>query len=354
MAGNRKMKRIFLVCQEDISSKTCSKTVKFRDTDKIYILTEESSLKLPEGLLDYFNNQEQTISLKGEKSEALAEHLRSTRESDKDVYYFIGPGAKEFYHNIGSDVMLFSKGIAYNDTFGISKVPIEKPTQSEITDLESSFHSVSESLSMALEESVQNNSNYIPERKEAEENINKKNPSPESDKNAISVDNIQTISKVQKIEKEINENGFTKQIKVEHTDKKSDVKKDSIEIDMHNGAAELEEPIRLEMQKEEVKEPSVSERCMHAKATVVSCLLERFQEHLGIYTKREMEQETCFQFLQLLLKAKNPEDFTTSWKCQEPDSRISLSMEQFLDLKGEALYWYDISNLFYKGDLWNY
>ena len=118
MAGNRKTKRIFLICQDDINSKTCSKTVKFRDTDEIYILIKKESLKLPEGLLDYFNNKEKALSL---KSEALVEHLRSTRESDKNVYYFIGPGAKELYHEIGSDVMLFSKGIAYNDTFGISK-----------------------------------------------------------------------------------------------------------------------------------------------------------------------------------------------------------------------------------------
>ena len=76
MAGNRKTKRIFLICQDDINSKTCSKTVKFRDTDEIYILIKKESLKLPEGLLDYFNNKEKALSL---KSEALVEHLRSTR-----------------------------------------------------------------------------------------------------------------------------------------------------------------------------------------------------------------------------------------------------------------------------------
>ena len=43
-----------------------------------------------------------------------------------------------------------------------------------------------------------------------------------------------------------------------------------------------------------------------------------------------------------------------AWQCQDPDSRISLSMDQFRDLKGEALYWYDISKIFYEDDIWNY
>lgn len=115
MANSQKEKRIFLVCQEDISSKICNKSVKFRDTDKLYILTEQDTLKLPEGLLDYFNNKEQILSLAGEE---LVDFLRKTRDSDKEIYYFIGPGAKEIYHEIGNDLILFSKGIAYNDTFG--------------------------------------------------------------------------------------------------------------------------------------------------------------------------------------------------------------------------------------------
>lgn len=343
MAGNRKAKRIFLVCQEDISSKTCSKTVKFRETDKIFVLTEEEALKLPEGLLDYFDNKEQVLSLKGEE---LTDFLRSTRESDKDIYYFIGSGAKNIYHEIGNDVILFSKGIAFNDTFGISKVPIEKPTQSEITDLESSFNSVSESLSMALGESIGGLSDNISKPKKE----NKVNPKKNMDskKNSISEDTKQLSSDTENNQK--NELKIQTQ-NADETNKKAD----SAAIEENpSDETELDKPVRLESHAEEEKEVSISERCMHTKAAVVSCLLERFREHIGIYTKREMEQETCFQFLQLLLKAKNPEDFTSSWKCQEPDSRIALSMEQFLDLKGEALYWYDISNLFYKGDLWNF
>lgn len=343
MAGNRKAKRIFLVCQEDISSKTCSKTVKFRETDKIFILTEEEALKLPEGLLDYFGNKEQALSLKGEE---LIDFLRSTRESDKDIYYFIGSGAKNIYHEIGNNVILFSKGIAYNDTFGISKVPIEKPTQSEITDLESSFNSVSESLSMALGESINGESDNIPKSKE-ENKVNLKKYS-DSKKIRNSVDTKQLSSDT--------ENNQKKELKTQTENADETNKKiDSTAIEENpSDEAEPDEPVRLKTHAEEEKEISISERCMHTKAAVVSCLLERFHEHIGIYTKREMEQETCFQFLQLLLKAKNPEDFTSSWKCQEPDSRIALSMDQFLDLKGEALYWYDISNLFYKGDLWNF
>lgn len=343
MAGNRKAKRIFLVCQEDISSKTCSKTVKFRETDKIFILTEEEALKLPEGLLDYFDNKEQVLSLKGEE---LTDFLRSTRESDKDIYYFIGSGAKNIYHEIGNDVILFSKGIACNDTFGISKVPIEKPTQSEITDLESSFNSVSESLSMALGESIGGLSDNISKPKKA----NKVNPKKNMDskKNSISEDTKQLSSDT--------ENNQKKELKIQTKIADETNKKDDFAAIEENPSDETEpdKPVRLKTHAEEEKEISISERCMHAKASVVSCLLERFCEHIGIYTKREMEQETCFQFLQLLLKAKSPEDFTSSWKCQEPDSRIVLSMEQFLDLKGEAFYWYDISNLFYKGDLWNF
>lgn len=343
MAGNRKAKRIFLVCQEDISSKTCSKTVKFRETDKIFVLTEEEALKLPEGLLDYFDNKEQVLSLKGEE---LTDFLRSTRESDKDIYYFIGSGAKNIYHEIGNDVILFSKGIACNDTFGISKVPIEKPTQSEITDLESSFNSVSESLSMALGESIGGLSDNISKPKKE----NKVNPKKNMDskKNSISEDAKQLSSDT--------ENNQKNELKIQTPNADETNKKaDSAAIEEKpSDETELDKPVRLESHEEEEKEVSISERCMHTKAAVVSCLLERFREHIGIYTKREMEQETCFQFLQLLLKAKNPEDFTSSWKCQEPDSRIALSMEQFLDLKGEALYWYDISNLFYKGDLWNF
>ena len=343
MAGNRKAKRIFLVCQEDISSKTCSKTVKFRETDKIFILTEEEALKLPEGLLDYFDNKEQVLSLKGEE---LTDFLRSTRESDKDIYYFIGSGAKNIYHEIGNDVILFSKGIACNDTFGISKVPIEKPTQSEITDLESSFNSVSESLSMALGESIGGLSDNISKPKKE----NKVNPKKNMDskKNSISEDTKQLSSDTENNQKD------ELKIQTKNADE-TNKKADSAAIEENlSDKTELDKPVRLEFHAEEEKEVSISERCMHTKAAVVSCLLERFREHIGIYTKREMEQETCFQFLQLLLKAKNPEDFTSSWKCQEPDSRIALSMEQFLDLKGEALYWYDISNLFYKGDLWNF
>lgn len=343
MAGNRKAKRIFLVCQEDISSKTCSKTVKFRETDKIFILTEEEALKLPEGLLDYFDNKEQVLSLKGEE---LTDFLRSTRESDKDIYYFIGSGAKNIYHEIGNDVILFSKGIACNDTFGISKVPIEKPTQSEITDLESSFNSVSESLSMALGESIGGLSDNISKPKKE----NKVNPKKNMDskKNSISEDTKQLSSDT--------ENNQKKELKIQTKIADETNKKDDFAAIEENPSdeTELDKPVRLKTHAEEEKEISISERCMHAKASVVSCLLERFREHIGIYTKREMEQETCFQFLQLLLKAKSPEDFTSSWKCQEPDSRIVLSMEQFLDLKGEAFYWYDISNLFYKGDLWNF
>lgn len=343
MAGNRKAKRIFLVCQEDISSKTCSKTVKFRETDKIFVLTEEEALKLPEGLLDYFDNKEQVLSLKGEE---LTDFLRSTRESDKDIYYFIGSGAKNIYHEIGNDVILFSKGIACNDTFGISKVPIEKPTQSEITDLESSFNSVSESLSMALGESIGGLSDNISKPKKE----NKVNPKKNMDskKNSISEDTKQLSSDTENNQKD------ELKIQTKNADE-TNKKADSAAIEENlSDKTELDKPVRLESHAEEEKEVSISERCMHTKAAVVSCLLERFREHIGIYTKREMEQETCFQFLQLLLKAKNPEDFTSSWKCQEPDSRIALSMEQFLDLKGEALYWYDISNLFYKGDLWNF
>lgn len=343
MAGNRKAKRIFLVCQEDISSKTCSKTVKFRETDKIFVLTEEEALKLPEGLLDYFDNKEQVLSLKGEE---LTDFLRSTRESDKDIYYFIGSGAKNIYHEIGNDVILFSKGIACNDTFGISKVPIEKPTQSEITDLESSFNSVSESLSMALGESIGGLSDNISKPKKE----NKVNPKKNMDskKNSISEDTKQLSSDTENNQKD------ELKIQTKNADE-TNKKADSAAIEENlSDKTELDKPVRLEFHAEEEKEVSISERCMHTKAAVVSCLLERFREHIGMYTKREMEQETCFQFLQLLLKAKNPEDFTSSWKCQEPDSRIALSMEQFLDLKGEALYWYDISNLFYKGDLWNF
>lgn len=351
MAGNRKAKRIFLVCQEDISSKTCSKTVKFRETDKIFVLTEEEALKLPEGLLDYFDNKEQVLSLKGEE---LTDFLRSTRESDKDIYYFIGSGAKNIYHEIGNDVILFSKGIACNDTFGISKVPIEKPTQSEITDLESSFNSVSESLSMALGESIGGLSDNISKPKKE----NKLNPKKNQDskKNSNFVDTKQLSSEIMKPENAFKEKTQKEELKTQTEDTKIiNENTDSAEIEENpSDNAELDELVRLESHAEEEKEVSISERCMRTKAAVVSCLLERFREHIGIYTKREMEQETCFQFLQLLLKAKNPEDFTSSWKCQEPDSRIALSMEQFLDLKGEALYWYDISNLFYKGDLWNF
>lgn len=350
MAGNRKTKRIFLICQDDINSKTCSKTVKFRDTDEIYILIKKESLKLPEGLLDYFNNKEKALSL---KSEALVEHLRSTRESDKNVYYFIGPGAKELYHEIGSDVMLFSKGIAYNDTFGMSKVPIEKPTQSEITDLESSFHFVSESLSMALEENISPNSAYDLKPKEDKQKKTDLIRDSGGTQNVIPAETIETFSQIEKKNTKANGKDVIDQKKENQIKTESVKNPDSVvcEKDITNGK---EEPVRIESHIEEEKEISISERCMRTKATVVSCLFERFQEHLKIYTKREMEQETCFQFLQLLLKAKSPEDFTISWKCQEPDSGISLSMEQFLDLKGEALYWYDISNLFYKGDLWNY
>lgn len=350
MAGNRKTKRIFLVCQEDISSKTCSKTVKFRETDKIFILTDEEALKLPEGLLDYFDNKEQALSLSGEE---LIEFLRSTRESDKDIYYFIGSGAKHIYHEIGNDVILFSKGIACNDTFGISKVPIEKPTQSELTDLASSFNSVSASLSMALEESIRDESCNTPQyKKENKVTIQKKS---DSEKNRNSVDTKQ-LSSDTKLEKAFTESNQKKELKTQTKDSdKKNEKNDSTAIEENSSdETELDEPVRLELRAEKEKELTISERCMRTKAAVVACLLERFREHIGIYTKREMEQETCFQFLQLLMKAKNPEDFTSSWKCQEPDSRIALSMDQFLDLKGEALYWYDISNLFYKGDLWNF
>lgn len=348
MAGNRKAKRIFLVCQEDISSKTCSKTVKFRETDKIFILTEEESIKLPEGLLDYFDNKEQVLSLNGEE---ILEFLRSTRESDKNIYYFIGSGTRHIYYEIGNDVMLFSKGIAYNDTFGISKVPIEKPTQSELTDLESSFNSVSESLSMALEECARDEPDNAPKSKEEnkvnpKKNLDSKQPQKLKDTKRPSV----------KPEKAFKENIPDNDRKPQSEEKDKTNEKNISVAEEKNPKDESEsgEPVRLELHTKIEKEISISEKCMRTKAAVVSCLLERFREHLGIYTKREMEQETCFQFLQLLLKAKNPEDFTSSWKCQEPDSRISLSMDQFLDLKGEALYWYDISNLFYKGDLWNF
>ena len=127
------------------------------------------------------------------------------------------------------------------------------------------------------------------------------------------------------------------------------VKEEDIQI-----IEKVDEPVRMQAPTQEVKELTISERCTHAKASVVACLLERFQEHVGIYTKREMEQDLCFQFLQLLLKAKTPDDFMISWQCQDPDSRISLSMDQFRDLKGEALYWYDISKIFYEDDIWNY
>ena len=169
----------------------------------------------------------------------------------------------------------------------------------------------------------------------------------------IPAETIETFSQIEKKNTKANGKDVIDQKKENQIKTESVKNPDSVECekDITNGK---EEPVRIESHIEEEKEISISERCMRTKATVVSCLFERFQEHLKIYTKREMEQETCFQFLQLLLKAKSPEDFTISWKCQEPDSGISLSMEQFLDLKGEALYWYDISNLFYKGDLWNY
>lgn len=314
MATNKKP-RIFLVCQKDLNSKTCNKNIKFRSDDIIYILTEEEQLKLPEYLLDFFNSQEKQLPLDGDK---IVEYFKKTYKNNKQVCYFIGNSIKDIYNKIGSDIMLLSGGIAYNDTFGVTKIPIEKPTQSEIVDMENSFANIAEALGAATQDCSLEKSDAKKQKSSYE-------------------------SKNQKKQEEKNETN--------QTQKGAENRKENTESEEKK---EETYPVRLEKDTEEKVEISIAEKCMQAKATVVACLLERFQEHVAVYTKRKMERETCFHFLELLLKAKNLDDFTFSWKCQEPESNISLSLNYFLDLKKEALYWFDVSKIFYDGDLWNY
>ncbi len=307
MAVSKKFKRVFLIHQCDIDGKACNKTVKFRNDDKIVILTTETSLKLSQNLLDFFENKEELLN---PEKQIVIEYLRNNNSGTETVYYFIGQTIKNLYEEIGNELMLFSKGIAYNDTFGVSKVPIEKPTQSEISSLESSFQFITESLNQFTNE---NNTNE-------EETENKKN--------------------CPKKPKENKSNRLSN--KKEDTSKKED--KNTVKEEKSSKNSNEDTSIEL----------TISEQCMHAKAAVVSCLFKRFEEHLAVYTKRKLEFKDCRIFLDLLLRTDDLEDFKTSWRCQHPDSRIDLSTEYFLKLRYEAMYWEKVAVLFYKEDLWNY
>lgn len=298
--------RVFLIYCEDINSKTCHSSVKLRENDKIYIFTNNKTPELSENFADFFRNKQEFVDL---KKEEILDFLRAKQENSKECYYFIGPHMEEIYNEIGNEVILFAKGIAKNETFGVSKLPLQMAKQGEISDMDSPFGAITEALSSAITNSSQ-----------------EKNPVFKTEKN------IQT-----KMEEKKNDSDTLR--KLENLNKK--------------------EPEKLNLtlpkpEKEIIDTFNIITECDRAKGRVVYCLMERFKEHLSVAITRQLEIDQCYNFLLLLLKSDTPESFSDSWKCEEPEIQVKLSNDLFIDLKSEAIYYYKLSRFFYEDDLWNY
>ena len=302
--------RVFLIYCEDINSKTCHSSVKLRESDKIYIFTNNKIPELAENFVDFFRNKQEFVDL---KKEEILDFLRAKQENGKECYYFIGPHMEEIYNDIGNEVILFAKGIAKNETFGVSKLPLQMAKQGEMSNMDNPFGAIAEALSSAI---IESNTDTEPR--------------------------TQSIPKIKKPLKTINEG----------REKKPNV---TTKIEEKNKEEPINVNLTLPQPKKEIKDTlNVSAECNRAKGRVVYCLMERFKEHLSVAITRQLETDQCYNFLLLLLKSDTPESFTDSWKCEEPEIQVKLSNDLFIDLKGEAIYYYKLSKFFYEDDLWDY
>ena len=301
--------RIFLVYCEDINSKTCHSSVKLRESDKIYIFTDNKAPELAENFLDFFQNQQEFIHL--EKEEIL-NFLRSKQENGKECYYFIGPHMEEVYNIISDEVILFAKGVAKNETFGVSKVSLKMAKQGEISDLENQFGAIAEALAAASLNSANANEDNLSRECENEKQPDKNTPMAET---------------------------------IQHTKKKHAGNQTDTEFEFN---------LNLPKQKEVTEEVDILAKCERAKGKVILYILERFKEHVSVAITRDLEHDQCYNFLLLLLKSDTAESFSDSWRCEEPNIQVKLSGDRFMELKAEAIYYYKLSKYFYEEDLWNY
>lgn len=301
--------RIFLIYQEDINSKTCHSSVKLRESDTIYILTTNETPELAENFLDFFHNRQEFISL---EKEQILNFLRERQTNQKECYYFIGPAMEAVYNEISQEVILFAKGVAKNETFGVSKVSLQIAKQGEINDLESQFGAIAEALAAASADTVKINADNL-NKEYANERQQKKNM-PMGEKTPS-----------------VKENCSSNQTETD-----------------------CEFNLNLPEQKKTAHEIDIPAKCEHAKGKVILWILERFKEHVSIAITRDLEHDQCYNFLLLLLKADTAESFSDSWRCEEPNIQVKLSNDKFVELKSEAIYYYKLSKCFYEEDLWNY
>ena len=339
--------RVFLVDPEDLSVKMCQ-TKPLHKEDRVFLVSEKFDYPEFTGKVSEFL-EGKTMFFQTKETEDIIALIEAECINGEDIY-FIGRRMEPFYKECKEEIIKKGHRIGKNRSFGVAKTPLRgKEMQQTLSDfmgdVASALNTSPDPSSMGAArnkegdnqeisiDGKENDHSIIPPAKQAatvqREDATEQNPVPEK-------------SRCEKPPKKDKHRKTERQDR-KQADSKNQQNEDSIQ------ALEAEIFGSEVVSKEEIV---CDTRVSDAKATVTFALFERLSMHICELTRKSFDQGQCYQFVLLLRKTDNPEQFENSWKTVFSDPSFHILPDTYWILRNEATYYHKICTVLYEEDIW--
>lgn len=313
-------KRVFFVSPEDLNVRICQ-AKRLTDTDRVFIISKEEDMPALTGKVREYLENKSIFCMVGNDDDFMA--LIESECNEKEDLYFIGRSVKKYYDSCKSKILDMEHKIGYNNTFGIQKTTLRsKETQQNMFPIVDIMNAVN-STPKAENSTNENESASSREKKPA------KSPK-ESPKKASANETESTKSKE-------NKKGTIKE--------PSKIKPKNGNLANHS--EQKEEPIPEII----IDKPDI-DLVADAKAQLSYALFVRLTKHIKQLTQKEYQENTLYQFINLLRKTEDPSEFQKSWTEICSDRSFKIHEEAYWILRNEATFYHRVCSYLYEVDVW--
>lgn len=336
-----------MVDPEDLSVKMCQ-TKPLHIEDRVFLVSEKFDYPEFTGKVSDFL-EGKTMFFQITEAGDINALVEAECVNGEDIY-FIGTRMEHYYKECKEEIIKKGHKIGKNRSFGVAKTPLSgKEMQQTLSDfmgdvasaLSTSPAPASKSSTRKKEgdnkeisiDGKENDHSSIPPAKQA---------ATLQGEDAAEQTSVPEKSRYEKSPKKDKQRKAERQDR-KQADSKNQQNEDSIqalEAEIFGGEVVSKEEIACDT------------RVSDAKATITFALFERLSMHICELTRKSFDQGQCYQFVLLLRKTDNPEQFEESWKTVFSDPSFHILPDTYWILRNEATYYHKICTVLYEEDIW--
>lgn len=341
--------RIFLVDPEDLSVKMCQ-TKPLHKEDKVFLISE--NIDYPEftgKVSDFLDGKTMFFQIK--EAGDINSLIEVECVNGEDIY-FIGGRMERYYKECKEEIIKKGHKIGKNRSFGVAKTPLRgKEMQQTLSDFMGD-------VACALNTSPKPSGQNITTKKEVsyQDTDTAGQESAQSGTEPEPINQVTTIKKTDTAGQVLVPDKSKKEMALQREKQKRSGRQDRKQPDSKTQQNDYSiHALEAEIFGSEVvskEEIAFDTRVSDAKATITLVLFERLSKHICELTRKSFDQGRCYQFVLLLRKTDNPEQFEESWKTVFPDPSFHILSDTYWILRNEATYYHKICTVLYEEDIW--